>query len=108
MPVVVLKETIGTCSNFFYFHYVLPVSVGGTTGLFVGASLLSFVELVIYFTVRFAINIWLERQEITNKVVIRNDDEELSNDDILIVVHNRNQGLGYLNGSLHLHDQSDY
>ncbi|XP_058817036.1 sodium channel protein Nach isoform X1 [Topomyia yanbarensis] len=30
----------------------LVVSVGGTTGLFVGASLLSFVEIVYYFTIR--------------------------------------------------------
>ncbi|XP_073956889.1 sodium channel protein Nach-like isoform X3 [Choristoneura fumiferana] len=86
----------------------LVVSIGGTTGLFVGASLLSFVELIIYFTVRFAINIWLERQGRTNKVVIKEDGEDLSNDDILIVFQNRNQGLGYLNGGLHVHDQSDY
>ncbi|KAI8436769.1 hypothetical protein MSG28_010236 [Choristoneura fumiferana] len=79
----------------------LVVSIGGTTGLFVGASLLSFVELIIYFTVRFAINIWLERQGRTNKVVIKEDGEDLSNDDILIVFQNRNQGLGYLNGGLH-------
>lgn len=39
------------------------MSVGGTTGLFVGASLLSFVELLFYFTVRFIINIWLEKQK---------------------------------------------
>ncbi|XP_055632460.1 sodium channel protein Nach [Toxorhynchites rutilus septentrionalis] len=30
----------------------LVVSIGGTTGLFVGASLLSFVEIVYYFTIR--------------------------------------------------------
>ncbi|EDS29204.1 pickpocket 13 [Culex quinquefasciatus] len=30
----------------------LVVSVGGTTGLFVGASLLSFVEIIYYFTIR--------------------------------------------------------
>lgn len=30
----------------------LPVSVGGSTGLFVGASLLSFVEVIYYFTIR--------------------------------------------------------
>ncbi|KAF9418788.1 hypothetical protein HW555_004455 [Spodoptera exigua] len=40
----------------------LVVSVGGTTGLFVGASLLSFVELFFFFTVRFISNIWMERK----------------------------------------------
>jgi hypothetical protein len=28
------------------------VSVGGSTGLFIGASLLSFVEIIYYFTIR--------------------------------------------------------
>ncbi|XP_063825941.1 sodium channel protein Nach [Ostrinia nubilalis] len=41
----------------------LVVSIGGTTGLFVGASLLSFVELIFYFTIRFANDIWMERQK---------------------------------------------
>lgn len=30
----------------------LSVSMGGATGLFIGASLLSFVEIVYYFTIR--------------------------------------------------------
>lgn len=30
----------------------MPVSMGGTTGLFVGASLLSFIELIYYLLVR--------------------------------------------------------
>lgn len=42
------------------------VSVGGTTGLFVGASLLSFVELIFYFTVRFAGNFWIVKKENKN------------------------------------------
>ncbi|KAJ2949047.1 hypothetical protein O0L34_g5987 [Tuta absoluta] len=42
----------------------LVVSVGGTTGLFLGASLLSFVELVFYFTIRFASNIYIEEKKV--------------------------------------------
>uniref|UniRef100_A0A2H1WKA7 SFRICE_008547 n=1 Tax=Spodoptera frugiperda TaxID=7108 RepID=A0A2H1WKA7_SPOFR len=41
----------------------LVVSVGGTTGLFVGASLLSFVELFFFFTVRFINNILMQRKK---------------------------------------------
>lgn len=36
-------------------NYRIPlftVSIGGSTGLFVGASLLSFVEIIYYFTIR--------------------------------------------------------
>lgn len=32
--------------------FVHAVSIGGSTGLFVGASLLSFVEIIYYFTIR--------------------------------------------------------
>ncbi|XP_026327649.1 sodium channel protein Nach-like [Hyposmocoma kahamanoa] len=42
----------------------LVVSVGGTAGLFVGASLLSFVELLFYFTIRYGSNILLERKRL--------------------------------------------
>ncbi|KAJ8731379.1 hypothetical protein PYW07_004543 [Mythimna separata] len=48
----------------------LVVSVGGTTGLFVGASLLSFVELFFFFTVRFISNILMERKKNENIVVV--------------------------------------
>ncbi|KAJ8722053.1 hypothetical protein PYW08_004455 [Mythimna loreyi] len=48
----------------------LVVSVGGTTGLFVGASLLSFVELFLFFTVRFVSNILMEKKKIENVVVV--------------------------------------
>lgn len=34
----------------YMFHYL--VSMGGATGLFIGASLLSFVEILYYFTIR--------------------------------------------------------
>lgn len=33
------------------------VSMGGATGLFVGASLLSFIELVYYFTLRLFVTV---------------------------------------------------
>lgn len=46
------------------------MSIGGTTGLFVGASVLSFVELIFYFSVRFANNIWAERQKRKPNAVI--------------------------------------
>ncbi|KPI94432.1 Sodium channel protein Nach [Papilio xuthus] len=46
----------------------LVVSVGGTTGLFVGASLLSFVELIFYFTVRFAGNFWIVKNKSKNGI----------------------------------------
>lgn len=38
----------------------LVVSIGGTTGLFVGASLLSFVEIIYYFTIRAGLFNWLK------------------------------------------------
>ncbi|XP_045448047.1 sodium channel protein Nach-like isoform X1 [Melitaea cinxia] len=41
----------------------LVVSVGGTAGLFVGASLLSFVELIFFFTVRFISNVLMEKRK---------------------------------------------
>lgn len=44
-------------------NHTFSVSVGGTTGLFVGASILSFVELIFYFTVRFASNLRMDRQK---------------------------------------------
>lgn len=34
------------------FYPTIQVSIGGSTGLFVGASLLSFVEIIYYFTIR--------------------------------------------------------
>ncbi|XP_059048510.1 sodium channel protein Nach-like [Achroia grisella] len=40
----------------------LVVSVGGTTGLFVGASLISFIELIFYFAVRFISNILMDKR----------------------------------------------
>ncbi|XP_055710278.1 sodium channel protein Nach [Phlebotomus papatasi] len=40
----------------------LVVSMGGTTGLFVGASLLSFVEILYYFTIRPYGNFLMERR----------------------------------------------
>lgn len=36
----------------FIFFIIVSVSIGGTAGLFVGASLLSFVEIFYYFIVR--------------------------------------------------------
>ncbi|XP_049873456.1 sodium channel protein Nach-like [Pectinophora gossypiella] len=44
----------------------LVVSLGGTTGLFLGASLLSFVEFIVYFTVRFTSNILIEQRKNQN------------------------------------------
>ncbi|KAG7308681.1 hypothetical protein JYU34_005903 [Plutella xylostella] len=41
----------------------LVVSIGGTTGLCVGASILSFVELVFYFTVRYISNLLHEKKK---------------------------------------------
>ncbi|KAL0883199.1 hypothetical protein ABMA27_016636 [Loxostege sticticalis] len=49
----------------------LVVSVGGTTGLFVGASILSFVEFIFYFTIRFANNILMARRKRIPKGVIK-------------------------------------
>lgn len=46
---------------------MFSVSVGGTTGLFVGASILSFVELLFYFTVRFVNNILMYRRGFEKK-----------------------------------------
>lgn len=43
------KNTMAVQNMFFA---AFSVSMGGTTSLFVGASLLSFVELVYYFTIR--------------------------------------------------------
>ncbi|XP_041979463.1 sodium channel protein Nach [Aricia agestis] len=41
----------------------LVVSVGSTAGLFVGASLLSFVELIFFFTVRYISNVLMEKRK---------------------------------------------
>ncbi|XP_050351260.1 sodium channel protein Nach-like [Nymphalis io] len=41
----------------------LVVSVGGTAGLFVGASLLSFVELIFFFTIRFISDLCMKIHE---------------------------------------------
>lgn len=49
----------------------ISVSVGGTTGLFVGASILSFVEFIFYFTIRFANNILMGRRKRNPKGVIK-------------------------------------
>ncbi|XP_031766293.2 sodium channel protein Nach [Galleria mellonella] len=48
----------------------LVVSVGGTTGLFVGASLISFIELIFYFTVRFISNILMDKRNQKRNVVL--------------------------------------
>ncbi|XP_068633532.1 sodium channel protein Nach [Battus philenor] len=53
----------------------LVVSVGGTTGLFVGASLLSFVELIFYFTARFVGNIWIVRRKTKKEISIAKYDK---------------------------------
>ncbi|XP_075978336.1 sodium channel protein Nach-like [Anticarsia gemmatalis] len=45
----------------------LVVSVGGTTGLFVGASLLSFVELFFFFTIRLFNNLWMNKKRLRNE-----------------------------------------
>lgn len=58
------------CMNVTYVSDNFLVSVGGTTGLFVGASLLSFVELFFFFTVRFISNILMERKKTENVVVV--------------------------------------
>lgn len=46
------------------------VSIGGSTGLFVGASLLSFVEIIYYFTIRAGIfncvNVFNKKKQLTN------------------------------------------
>ncbi|KOB65998.1 putative pickpocket 13, partial [Operophtera brumata] len=53
-------------------HFMLgTMSVGGTTGLFVGASVLSFIELIFFFTVRFVSNILMGNKKPTNVVHIR-------------------------------------
>ncbi|XP_072948821.1 sodium channel protein Nach [Epargyreus clarus] len=46
----------------------LVVSIGSTAGLFVGASLLSFVELIFFFTIRFIGNSWIARQRNTGNI----------------------------------------
>lgn len=63
-------------SLFAIFHastHYFSVSVGGTTGLFVGASLLSFVELFFFFTVRFVNNILMNRRE-TKKIALKREE----------------------------------
>lgn len=40
------------------------MSIGGSTGLFVGASLLSFIELIYYFTIRPYVNYRNERLQL--------------------------------------------
>lgn len=45
--------------------YVTKVSMGGATGLFIGASLLSFVEIFYYFTVRPYGSMILRKQKMT-------------------------------------------
>jgi hypothetical protein len=49
------------------FTVLISVSVGGTTGLFSGASLLSMVELIFYLTIRFASNILMNRNKTANR-----------------------------------------
>ncbi|XP_037868462.2 sodium channel protein Nach [Bombyx mori] len=61
----------------------LVVSIGGTTGLFLGASILSFVELIFYFSVRFANNILMKIDQrknntITSKYDTINNHQEIS------------------------------
>ncbi|KAM3965323.1 sodium channel protein Nach [Aphomia sociella] len=48
----------------------LVVSVGGTTGLFVGASVISFIELIFFFTVRFISNILMEKKKRERNVIL--------------------------------------
>ncbi|XP_047503728.1 pickpocket protein 19-like isoform X1 [Pieris napi] len=50
----------------------LVVSIGGAAGLFVGASLLSFVELIFFFTIRLLDNIYLEKRKKKEKTTVRN------------------------------------
>lgn len=45
---------------------LFSVSVGGATGLLLGASVLSFVELIFFFTVRFISNIIMENRKRNN------------------------------------------
>lgn len=45
------------------FSLLISVSIGGSTGLFVGASLLSFIELIYYFTIRPYVNYRNEQRQ---------------------------------------------
>ncbi|KAJ0176656.1 hypothetical protein K1T71_007835 [Dendrolimus kikuchii] len=68
----------------------LVVSVGGTAGLFVGASLLSFVELIFYFTVRFISNLYMAKRNQYETNATRNQVFK----DFLINVHTRKTNFG--------------
>ena len=48
----------------YYMYFI--VSTGGTTGLFVGASLLSFVELIYYLTIRVYGSLYMEKKKKKN------------------------------------------
>jgi acid-sensing ion channel, other len=59
------------CFNFNNELFVHTVSIGGSTGLFVGASLLSFVEIIYYFTIRAGLfscfsNIFKKKTKLSN------------------------------------------
>lgn len=47
----------------FVKKYKFLVSMGGSTGLFVGASLLSFIEIIYYFIIRPYGTMYMERQQ---------------------------------------------
>ena len=47
------------------------VSMGGAAGLFVGASLLSFIELIYFFTVRIYGTMWLSKRKKTENRTVQ-------------------------------------
>ncbi|XP_037903312.1 sodium channel protein Nach [Hermetia illucens] len=57
----------------------LVVSMGGTTGLFVGASLLSFVEILYYFTIRPYGTMFATKQDEESEKTAGNDDDTNDN-----------------------------
>lgn len=60
--------------NLFMYYFI--VSTGGTTGLFVGASLLSFVELIYYLTIRVYGTLYMQKKRGKN---LKSDKENVKN-----------------------------
>lgn len=60
---------------FSVFKWFSSVSIGGTTGLFVGASLLSFVEIIYYMTIRpYSSFIYEKRRQLRLQQLKRNQE----------------------------------
>lgn len=68
-------------------HRYCLVSIGGSAGLFVGASMLSFVEIVYYFTIRALWNKVIKKRELEKNEKVKEREMEGSHSSVTTLPH---------------------